>query len=119
VPENLRPAFNPLGGLIEEKGLSVCLDVGHVVFYGHDLDEFLDRFGSRIRVIHLHGIRDGKDHSGLAFLERPVLEKMMAFLNNGGAQRVVTLEVFGQADLDESLRVMLRYMPGARGLPSK
>jgi hypothetical protein len=41
----------------------------------------------------------------------------MAFLNDGGTQRIVTLEVFGQADLDESLRVMLRYIPnGQSGL---
>lgn len=117
--ENLRPGFNPLEGLMAAKGLSVCLDVGHMVFYGHDLDDFLGRYGSRIRLIHLHGIRDGKDHCGLAFLERPVLEKMMAFLDDGGVQRVVTLEVFGQQDLDESLRVMSRYIPGGRGLPSK
>jgi hypothetical protein len=44
---------------------------------------------------------------------------MMAFLYNDGAQRVVTLEVFGQEDLDESLRVMSRYIPGGRALPSK
>lgn len=113
--ENLRPVFSPLGGLIAEKGLSVCLDVGHMVVYGHDLDAFLDRYGSRIRVIHLHGIRDGKDHCGLASLDRPVLETLMAFLNGGGTQRIVTLEVFGQADLDESLRVMSRYRPSGRG----
>jgi sugar phosphate isomerase/epimerase len=112
--ENLRPVFSPLEGLIAEKGLSVCLDVGHLVVYGHDLDKFLDRYGSRIRVLHLHGIKEGKDHCSLACLDRPVLETLMAFLNDGGTQRIVTLEVFGQADLDESLRVMSRYIPRGR-----
>jgi|WetSurMetagenome_2_1015567.scaffolds.fasta_scaffold76345_3 sugar phosphate isomerase/epimerase len=108
--ENLRPAFNPLEGMVAEKGLSVCFDVGHAVVYGHDLDDFLDRYGSRIRVLHLHGIRDGRDHCSLAWLDRSVLEKLMAFLHNGGTQRIVTMEVLGQADLDESLRVMFRYI---------
>jgi sugar phosphate isomerase/epimerase len=115
--ENLRPVFNPLEGLVAGKGLSVCLDVGHLVIYGHDLDDFLDRYGSRIRVLHLHGIRDGKDHCSLACLDVHVLETLMAFLHNGGTQRIVTMEVLGQADLDESLRVMLRYIPnGQSGL---
>ncbi len=108
--ENLRPVFNPLEGLITEKGLSVCLDVRHLVVYGHDLDDFLKRHGSRIRVIHLHGISDGRDHRGLACLDGRILERLMAFLHNGRARPVVTLEVFGQADLDESLRVMSRYI---------
>ncbi len=112
--ENLRPVFSPLESLVAEKGLSVCLDVGHLVIYGHDLDDFLDRYGSRIRVLHLHGIRDGRDHCSLACLDRPFLEKLMAFLHNGRARRVVTLEVFGQADLEESLRVMSRYLPQGR-----
>jgi sugar phosphate isomerase/epimerase len=112
--ENLRPAFSPLEGLVTEKGLSVCLDVGHLVIYGHDLDDFLDRYGSRIRVLHLHGIREGKDHCGLANLDPHVLEKLMAFLHNGGAERIITLEILGQADLDESLRVMSRYIPNGQ-----
>jgi sugar phosphate isomerase/epimerase len=115
--ENLRPVFNPLENIVAGKGLSVCLDVGHLVIYGHDLDDFLARYGSRIRVLHLHGIRDGKDHCSLACLDLPVLDTLMAFLRNDGAQRIVTLEVLGQADLNESLRVMSGYIPsGLRGL---
>ncbi|HET6491228.1 MAG TPA: cobamide remodeling phosphodiesterase CbiR [Syntrophales bacterium] len=115
--ENLRPAFNPLESLVATKGLSVCLDVGHIVIYGHDLDDFLKRYGSRIRVLHLHGIRDGRDHCSLAWLDPQVLETLMAFLHNGRAQRIVTLEVLGQADLDESLRVMSLYIPGGTSCP--
>ncbi len=111
--ENLRPALDPLAGLIAEKGISVCLDAGHLVSYGHDLEEFLDRYGNRIRVLHLHGIKEGKDHCGLAGLDRPVLERLMAFLLAGRAERVVTLEVFGPADLEESLRVVAQFLPRA------
>lgn len=110
--ENLRPAFDPLGRIIEAKGLSICLDVGHLAIYGHDLDEFLERYGKSVRVVHLHGVRDGKDHRSLAGDDRQVLERLLSFLNGSGMQRVVTLEVFGQADLDESLRVLSEYIPG-------
>ena len=109
--ENLRPVFSPLEGLVADKGLSVCLDVGHLLINGHDLGDFLGRYGSRVRVLHLHGIRDGKDHCSLAWLDLHVLEMLMAFLHGGGPRRIVTLEVLGQADLDESLRVMSRYIP--------
>ncbi|NPV05067.1 MAG: sugar phosphate isomerase/epimerase [Syntrophaceae bacterium] len=115
--ENLRPAFDPLGGLIEEKGLSVCLDVGHLAIYGHSLDEFLDRYGKRVRVVHLHGVRDGRDHRSLGGDDRQVLERLLGFLNGCGLPRVVTLEVFGQADLDESLRVLSEYVPDGQRLP--
>ncbi|MDI9556071.1 MAG: cobamide remodeling phosphodiesterase CbiR [Pseudomonadota bacterium] len=115
--ENLRPVFAPLEGLIAAKGLSVCLDVGHLAIYGHDLNDFLERYGKRVRVVHLHGVRDGRDHRGLAGPDRQRLERLMDFLGDGRAPRVVTLEVFGRADLDESLRVIAEYIPGGKARP--
>jgi len=45
--------------------LSVTLDVGHAKVNGHDWREFVDRFGNRIRVCHLH------DNDGTADQHRP------------------------------------------------
>jgi sugar phosphate isomerase/epimerase len=91
--------------------------VGHLAIYGHDLNDFLERYGKRVRVVHLHGVRDGRDHRGLAGPDRQRLERLMDFLGDGRAPRVVTLEVFGRADLDESLRVIAEYIPGGKARP--
>jgi len=45
--------------------LSVTLDVGHAKINGHDWRAFVDRFGDRIRVCHLH------DNDGTADQHRP------------------------------------------------
>ena len=48
-----------IGPLVEELGMSVCLDVGHLAVRGEPLDDFLDRYGRRVREVHLHDVKEG------------------------------------------------------------
>ena len=56
--ENL-PSFpmDLLTPLIEERELSVCLDIGHLTLRGDSFENFLDKFQSRIREVHIHDVK--------------------------------------------------------------
>jgi hypothetical protein len=58
------------------------------------------------RIIHIHGVRDGKDHRSLADRDPRLVD---AFLSQvvrqeaqDGVDRVVTIEVFGQEEFFSS-----------------
>jgi len=90
--ENLDHPFAWCEPLVERCGLSVCLDAGHLWLGGGSVDDFLARHRPHLRVIHLHGVRDGRDHLPLTALAP---ERLPAFLHAiRGYSGVVTLEVF-------------------------
>jgi sugar phosphate isomerase/epimerase len=102
--ENLSYPFEQVEGVVEEFGLSVCIDVGHVLLGGRDLAACLDRLLPRCRVLHLHGIVDGRDHRSAAALGPRVLRLLRERLSAPDApERVLTLEVFDRQDLEDSL----------------
>jgi sugar phosphate isomerase/epimerase len=108
--ENLSYPFEDVEDIVAEFGLSVCVDVGHVLLGGGDLAAHLDRHLPRCRVMHLHGIVDGWDHRSAGALGPQTLgllrERLMV-----DAERVVTLEVFGREDFEDSLRTLEGWAP--------
>jgi len=105
--ETLDYPFELVAPVILETGLSVCLDVGHLWLGGYDVDESLKTWLSRTRIVHLHGVRDGKDHLDLAVLEPGVLRALLARLGADRVlQRVVTLEVFGEEPFEKSMNAL-------------
>jgi sugar phosphate isomerase/epimerase len=92
--------------VIRESGVSVCLDIGHLLLYGLDLDNHLATCGDKARVMHWHGVIDGKDHQAISGMHAGWLERIIAAAAQNGSGRVVTIEVFNQEDLDASLRIM-------------
>ncbi|MCX7010032.1 MAG: cobamide remodeling phosphodiesterase CbiR [Kiritimatiellaeota bacterium] len=93
--ENLNYHFDWCAPLLNQFGLSVCADVGHVWRYGGDVPTFLHTWLPRTRVIHLHGEHDGRDHLPLTELAPGRLEKFLQVAR--GFSGVVTLEVFEYA----------------------
>ena len=105
--ETLGYPFEAVEDVVAELDLSVCLDVGHLLMYGHSLEAYLVRYLPRCRVVHLHGVIDGQDHGDLSGLPRNDLALLVALLCAGeGDARVVTLEVFNAADLAKSLAIL-------------
>lgn len=102
--ETLDYPFAWIGEIVATNDLSVCLDVGHLMLKGYDVAGHFERYWARTRIVHLHGIRDGCDHRDIAVLDRQVLAPLMSRLNAGAEPRVLTLEVFNEADLVRSLR---------------
>ncbi len=46
-----------LAAFVDRCGVSVCLDLGHLTLRGEPLDLFLERYGRRIREVHLHDVK--------------------------------------------------------------
>jgi sugar phosphate isomerase/epimerase len=105
--ETLFYPFDDVADIVAGLDLSVCLDIGHILLAGHQpLDEMLEVHLQRTRVIHLHGIKDGKDHCDISHLDPEIRSMLFSRLSEDERERVVTLEVFNQADLDRSLSVV-------------
>lgn len=105
--ETLAYRFEYVAPVIDAFDLGVCLDIGHILLYGFDLQAHLDRYMPRTRVIHAHGIRDGKDHCGLDQLDPAALDAIVDALSRSrDTERVFTMEVFSKKRFEASMRVM-------------
>lgn len=94
--------------IIEELDLAVCVDVGHVLRYGFDLQETLSMFGRRIEIFHLHGVADGKDHLCLDKLDPMAQQTMQRHLSHFKGS--VSLEMFSFERLRDSLPCLVKMM---------
>jgi len=98
--ENIEYPFGLVAPLVAEYGFDVCLDLGHLVHYGHDLEEGFELL-PRVRHLHYHGVQDGKDHQGLHDAEQArMLGKRLI---EAGYDGVVTLEMYSLEKLKASL----------------
>ncbi|MCG8341703.1 MAG: sugar phosphate isomerase/epimerase [Chlorobiales bacterium] len=108
--ETLNYPFEILGGVISSFGLSVTLDIGHLELYGHPVNEHLDRYLEHTRVLHMHGIKEGKDHKGLQYMRAETLDMVMQALSgNHDQKRVVTMEIFSEDDFNASCAELIKY----------
>ena len=102
--ETLDYPLGTLKDLIGAFGLGVCLDVGHLILHGRDVGKTFAEFEAKTAIIHLHGVRDGKDHLALDHLphdlEAPLTRILPTF------KGVVSIEVFSFNHLSASLNWM-------------
>lgn len=109
--EHLDYPFSMIEDIVSDYGLSVCLDMGHLLLYGHDPKAFLDRYLPQTRIVHLHGVVEGVDHCSLSFLPEGLLAAVVERLGNGAQKpRVVTMEIFDEGALNQSLDVMSQFV---------
>ncbi len=105
--ETLAYRFEYADRIIEEHDLGVCLDIGHLGLYGYDVRSHIDRYLARTRVLHVHGLEDGKDHRGLDQLDPALLDYTVdALTASGDEPRVFTMEVFSKETFEPSMHVM-------------
>lgn len=111
--ETLDYDFDLVADLIEELDLSVCLDIGHLIFHKRDVQSYLDRWIERARVFHIHGIDNaGRDHNSLSYFPPGLLENIATRLSRIpiADQRVVTMEIFGQDDFKTSIQTVFERL---------
>ena len=110
--ETLDYDFGLVADLIRHFDLGVCLDIGHLVLRQDDIDRHLVLWADRTRIVHLHGVDPtGRDHVDLSYLSPEVFEKVMTWLMRPGSPlRVLTMEIFGEADYINSMAVMVERM---------
>jgi sugar phosphate isomerase/epimerase len=122
VVETLDYPFAWAAPLVENFGLAVCMDIGHLIRYGVDPAAFFRRWQERIRLIHLHGVRSrggplpddgsGQDHVGLDEMAPEHLPPVMEILKRFSG--VVSIEVFAYRHLVPSLRTLADYWQDCR-----
>ena len=108
--ENLNYPFELVWPVVQEAGFSVTLDVGHLEYYGFPTAQYLTRYLSRARVLHMHGTNEERDHNSLAFMKSEVLDMVVESLRaEGGEPKVFTLEIFSEQDFVTSCQALERF----------
>lgn len=110
--ENQHPDM--IDSLLEQLPISSCPDVGHFWKQGLDPLPFLERWLPRSRVVHIHGIGK-RDHQSLSLVTNEKLDPVVRLLSRS-FRGVVTIEVFSETDLEDSLVALgdsLKRMNGA------
>jgi sugar phosphate isomerase/epimerase len=110
--ENIEYPYSLVAPLVAEYGFSVCLDLGHLVHYGHDLEEGLGLL-PQVRHLHYHGVQDGRDHQALTDAEQ--VRMLGRRLAAAGYDGVVTLEMYSLEKLKGSLALLAEVWAGFRG----
>jgi sugar phosphate isomerase/epimerase len=99
--ETLGYPFEWVEEIVRDFGFSICLDIGHILISGQDLELHFEKYLSRTSIIHLHGFEDSIDHLGIDRLTDPVLNLIMERLRN--FRGTVSIEVFSMDHLKRSL----------------
>jgi sugar phosphate isomerase/epimerase len=100
-----------LAPIVETLDLAVCIDIGHLIRYGHHLDSVISRFIHRTSVFHLHGVAAGNDHRSLNHLDDAAGAIMAPVLEH--FEGSVCLEVFNLQDLADSFISLAALVPSA------
>ncbi|ABB23996.1 MAG: xylose isomerase [Pelodictyon luteolum] len=101
--ETLNYPYEHIWPVVDDLGLSVTLDVGHMMLCGFPAAEYFDRYLHRARVLHVHGVLEGRDHVSLRHLDATILDMVMERLKtHPDLERVFTMEIFSEADFLDS-----------------
>lgn len=95
--------------IMERVPVSRCVDIGHLLLDEHDPLPYLLHSLPRTRVVHLHGVAQ-KAHRSLDRLAPEQLDRIIHSLMAKAYDGVLTLEVFGETDLDSSLEAFSASM---------
>ncbi len=110
--ETLGYNYNWAWPMVDEKGCSVCLDIGHLLVNGYDVPAYCDAWLKCARVLHVHGVNEaGRDHVDLSHMDHELLRYLMMRLKNENTiPRVMTLEIFSQNDFEKSIDVLEQFL---------
>ena len=103
-PGKLVDPFEILDPIIWDLDLTICLDYGHLILQGDDIDTFLKTYSAKTAIIHIYGVAENHFHMALDRLPEKLLAPLMGLLAN--FKGPVSMEVFSYADLNASLKFM-------------
>ncbi len=94
--------------ILREYDLRVCLDMGHLIVNHENIETTYHRFAGQTPMIHLHGVKNGKDHLALDVFDQSWLDRIFSLLKQFTG--TVSIEVFSYNHLLASLAVLERNM---------
>ena len=102
--------------LIKANGMSVCIDIGHLVRYGHPVLEQTQMYMADTPVLHIHGVKpDGTDHCSMEHFDAGLFASVIEKLAADGRERIMTIEVF-EDDYRRSINAIKRSWGNKRCL---
>jgi sugar phosphate isomerase/epimerase len=106
--ETLDYRFDLIDDIIAKLNLSVCLDIGHLIAHGYDLNALFNKYVDITTIIHLHGVKSGHDHLALNKLPHKFIKPVVSILKQFTGS--VSLEVFAYDDLKPSLAFLEKHL---------
>ncbi len=113
--ETLAWDLREIADIIADLDFSVCIDIGHLLLGGKDVPAFFRAFAPRVRMVHLHGVREGKDHVSLAHLAPDTLKMIAETLRRERYAKSLCLEVFALQDFLDSIEPLTTYFSQGAG----
>ena len=104
--ENTNYSLKYIYPVIEVLGLSVCLDIGHLINQKEDIKANLNAYINKIKVIHLCGIDEDGRHLSLKTMPNDMCGKIVKDIKESGFNGVLTLEVFSEKEYSESRNIL-------------
>jgi sugar phosphate isomerase/epimerase len=104
--ETLSYDLREIDDALREHRFPVCIDIGHLLMGGYDIPDFFRVFRDRIPMIHLHGVRDGKDHASVHWLSAAERRVVAEAILGEPSVRSVSLEVFSLEDWADSAETL-------------
>ena len=105
--ETLDYPFELVEDIVEAFALSVCLDIGHLFYYGHPVSDYSKKYLAQTTVVHVHGVEKGRDHKSLDVLGEKEKKQVWDIISSFAG--VVSVEVFSFHDLSSSLTLMEKW----------
>ena len=102
--ETLDYPFDLVDDIILDLDVKICMDLGHLVVHGFDLEQAFRKYALRTSIIHLHGVENGRDHTALERMPEKSMEAVLRILKNFTG--VVSLEIFSFENLNLSLKFL-------------
>ena len=103
--ETLDYPYELVTEIVNDLGLRTCLDIGHLLLYNYDIMNHLEALLRKTGVIHLHGIKEGRDHRAISYLDQKILEEIFDCLVDN-YKNILTLEIFGEKSFHASIRTL-------------
>jgi sugar phosphate isomerase/epimerase len=83
---------------------SLCCDVGHLwLYFTGCWQDYLVAMLPQTRVIHLHGVSNGKDHISLSAGNNAHIRTFLEIVKRSDYNGIITLEIFSENDFNESM----------------
>ena len=102
--ETLGYPFEWVEEIVKEFDFSICIDIGHILISGYNLEVYFKKYLADTSIIHLHGFENGTDHLGIDRLPESSVALILSALRD--YKGVLSLEVFSLDDLRKSLIVL-------------
>lgn len=114
VENTIGTPFPPVWDAVKGLGVSICFDIGHHMYEKGNPLAFIDSYGGRIRMCHIHGVAD-RDHRPLSAMPEETLASVLSAVADCRLAGSVIIENFSVADVAESVRCLVhganRFFP--------